>query len=145
MIIVSDFDPEGDDIAHSFARSMRDDFGIEDIVAIKGLLRHDQVSQWDLPTDFDAKPKPKSSRYQQFVSKYGKGQNVYELEALAPQRLQSELTKVIDQTIDTKAFNAELEAERMDARKLQVMKEQVVETLSDWDVWLKENPGINHG
>ena len=27
-MVLSDFDPEGEDIAHSFARSMRDDFGI---------------------------------------------------------------------------------------------------------------------
>ncbi len=35
LLLLSDFDPDGEEIAHSFARSMRDDFGIEDIHPIK--------------------------------------------------------------------------------------------------------------
>lgn len=37
-LILSDLDPDGDEIAQSFARSMRDDFGIEKIYPIKVAL-----------------------------------------------------------------------------------------------------------
>src|SRR5262249_46308333 len=35
LVVLSDFDPEGEDIAHSFARSMRDDFGVYQVEAVK--------------------------------------------------------------------------------------------------------------
>ena len=35
LLVLSDFDPEGEDIGHSFARSMRDDFRIRSIDFIK--------------------------------------------------------------------------------------------------------------
>ena len=34
ILFLSDFDPEGDDIPHSFARSIRDDFGIPNVSAV---------------------------------------------------------------------------------------------------------------
>jgi len=36
VLIVSDFDPDGEEIAQSFARSLRDDFSISTIKPVKG-------------------------------------------------------------------------------------------------------------
>ena len=44
-LVLSDFDPEGEDIAHSFARSMRDDFGIDQIELVKVALTDRQVRE----------------------------------------------------------------------------------------------------
>ena len=46
---LSDFDPEGEDIAHSLARSLRDDFGIDAIEPIKVALTAAQVQELRLP------------------------------------------------------------------------------------------------
>jgi hypothetical protein len=57
VLVLSDFDPEGEDIPNSFARSMRDDFGITNVVARKVCLTYEQVLARDLPQTFDIKKK----------------------------------------------------------------------------------------
>src|SRR5262249_21227967 len=69
VLILSDFDPEGEDIAHSFARSMRDDFQVRNVMAKKVCLTHEQVLERDIPQTFDIKKG--SSRYRRFAAKYG--------------------------------------------------------------------------
>ena len=49
LLGVSDFDPDGDEIGHSLARSLRDDFGIANIEPIKVALTAEQVSALKLP------------------------------------------------------------------------------------------------
>lgn len=127
LIVVSDFDPEGEDIAHSFAQSMRDDFGIERIHPIKAALTADQVVELDLPEN-NLEAKQTSSRYSKFVEKYGP--KVWELEALQPEQLQQLLTDVIDSVIDVDLFNQELEAEEKDAAFLEDVRHQVRNALS---------------
>jgi hypothetical protein len=45
LICLSDFDPEGEDIAETFARSLRDEFDIEDIKPVKAALTARQVQE----------------------------------------------------------------------------------------------------
>ena len=78
LLFVSDFDPEGEDIGHSFARSMRDDFGIDEIHPVKVALTAKQVKHFKLPPIMQAKES--SSRHAKFVAKHG--HDVFELEAL---------------------------------------------------------------
>jgi len=52
LLLLSDFDPDGEEIAHSFARSMRDDFAVADVHAIKvGYATESELRQMerDLP------------------------------------------------------------------------------------------------
>src|SRR5262249_35209760 len=74
VLVLSDFDPEGEDIAHSFARSMRDDFGIANIHAKKVCLTHAQVLERGLPENYDIKKNGK--RWRKFAARYG--ESVYE-------------------------------------------------------------------
>jgi hypothetical protein len=127
LLIVSDFDPEGESIAESFARSMRDDFGVRHIRAVKVALTFQQVRQLNLPPNFKAKAK--SSRYRKFVAKYGK--NVFELEALRPEQLQQMLRDAIESVIDAHAYNAEIAAEKKDAAHLAGMRKAVQTALAD--------------
>lgn len=122
LLIVSDFDPEGEDIAHSFARSMRDDFDIEHVHAIKVALTFKQVKKFKLPPNMTAKEK--SSRSGDFVKKYGK--NVYELEALQPEAIQKLLRQAIESVIDRDAYQAEIEAERRDAAFLDQARQRAM-------------------
>ena len=129
MLIVSDFDPDGEVICESFARSMRDDFAIGDVHAIKVALRHDQVIARNLPPSMEAKTS--SSQYKKFAAKYGT--QAYELEALEPADLQQILRDAIDAVIDRDAFNAEVDAERQDSVQLDVLRANVHETIGKID------------
>jgi hypothetical protein len=123
ILLLSDFDPEGDNIAESFAESMRDDFGVEPL-ARKVALTYEQVLKRNLPVDFSA-IKKKSSRYKKFVTKYGEDVHVHELEALASAERSRLLDEAIRSVMDIDAYNAEVEAEREDALRLARLKKKV--------------------
>lgn len=126
LLAMSDFDPEGEDIAHSFARSMRDDFGINNIVPTKVALTEKQVRELGLPPSCEAKKS--SSRCKAFTEAHGN--NVFELEAVQPGQLQRMLRDAIDAVLDIDAFNAEIDAEKRDAAKLTSMRRKVHEQLA---------------
>jgi hypothetical protein len=113
LLILSDFDAEGEDIPHSFARSMRDDFGIQDIVPVKVGLTHAQTLGAGLHPN---RLKATSSRAPKFREKYG--EDTYELEAVPPATLQQYLRDVITSILDVDAYNAEVDRERQDAAYL---------------------------
>lgn len=125
LLIVSDFDAEGEEIAHSLARSLRDDFGIARVSAVKVALTAEQVKQFNLPPMMKAKRG--SSNYARFVEAHG--DDVFELEALAPETLQTLLQEAIDSVIDVEAFNHELAQERLDAQHLAAVRAMVRESL----------------
>jgi hypothetical protein len=126
LLVLSDFDPEGEDIPHSFARSMRDDFGIDDIVPIKVALTHAQVLGSNLHPN---RLKEGSSRAGKFRQRYGN--ETYELEAVQPRQLQEWLREAIDSVLDVEAFNREVEREREDATHLEALRRRVSRSLSD--------------
>jgi hypothetical protein len=126
-LMLSDHDPAGEQIAHSFARSMRDDFGITNILPIRVALNHSHVQQYDLPPGLTAKKK--SPNYDKFVAEFGI--YAYELEALAPEDLQQILIEAIDSVLDIKAFNLEIDAEREDAAALEDLRRQRRATMLD--------------
>ena len=109
LLMLSDFDPDGEEIAHSLARSLRDDFDILKIHPIKVVLTSEQVKQYRLPPVMTAKEG--SSHFIKFTSK--NGTNVFELEALEPQVLQQILREAIDSVLNIDAINREIEAERL--------------------------------
>lgn len=131
LLIVSDFDPDGEEIAHSFARSMRDDFGIDEVHPVKVALTGEQVRAYGLPPQMTAKES--SRHHDRFVAQHGK--DVFEVEALDPDRLQQILLDAIDSVIDVDAFNAEVDAETQDAAFLDGVRATVHEALArmNWD------------
>jgi hypothetical protein len=129
LLIASDFDPDGEEIAHSLVRSMRDDFGIRNIAATKVALNAEQVKQYNLPPNTQAKKS--SSNYKKFVAKYGMG--AYELEALEPAELQRIVREGIRSVLDIDAYNAELEAEKQDWVYLEARRRRVLEVLGTLD------------
>ncbi|HUY36724.1 MAG TPA: ParB N-terminal domain-containing protein [Pirellulales bacterium] len=128
-LIVGDFDPDGEEIARSFARSMRDDFHIENIHPIKVALTQTQTKKYKLQQNMLAKEK--SPNYARFVAKYGT--NVWEVEALRPQQLQAILRDAIDSVLDRAAFNRELDAEKADAAHLEGVRRTVLDALKGMD------------
>lgn len=111
VIVMSDYDPEGEMIPQVGGRTLRDDFGIHgsrfDI--IKAGITREQVEDNDLPPQNFAKET--SSNYEWFVSRNGGDDTVYELEALDPEVMLDDLDEIIRSVIDVDAFNAEVEIE----------------------------------
>jgi ParB/RepB/Spo0J family partition protein len=122
VLIMSDFDPEGEDIAESFPRSMRDDLRIRKVEAFKMCLTAQQVKDIGLPASYQ-KVKEKSSRAAKFIKRHGR--DVYELEAVPPRRLQRIIRNSIETVMDMEAFEAECEAEKQDAQALATIRAKV--------------------
>jgi hypothetical protein len=120
LLALSDFDPDGEEIAHSFARSLRDDFLIENIRPIKVALTKDQVEELELPPILKAKES--SSNYDRFADQHG--DDVYELEAIEPEALEQILRHAIDAVIDTNIFNEEIDLEEREAAHLDNIRQQ---------------------
>jgi len=126
LIVVSDFDPEGESICESFARSMRDDFGA-DISCVKAALTYQQTQELSLPPALQAKET--SSRYAGFVKKYGN--DVYELEALPPKQLQELVDEAVRSVIDVDLFNEEQDSERTDSQWLDVTRRRLMAAMNE--------------
>lgn len=126
LIMLSDFDPDGEAIAQSFVRSLRDDFGIENAQAVKAALTSAQVARFRLPPQMQAKKG--AATYADFTRRHGEA--VYELEALAPRALQDLLRQAILGVLDVAAFNRELELERRDAAFLAGVRAQARQALT---------------
>ncbi len=130
LLFVADFDPEGESIPESFARSMRDDFGIDAIHAIKLALTAQQVAEFDLPPMMQAKAT--SSRYKKFADRHG--DDVFELEALPPDELQRLIRESIESVIDRDAYREEIAAEAHDAAFLEGVRRTVHDALGKLDL-----------
>lgn len=125
VLIASDFDPDGEEIAHSFARSMRDDFGVGNVHPVKVALSAKQVQRFKLLPNMVAKEE--SANFKKFVARHGP--NVFELEAIPPHTLQTLVGEAIDAVIDIPLFNAELEREKLDASELEVLRQRVLKSI----------------
>ena len=119
ILAVCDADPEGDDIPVSFAKSMRNDFGIGNIDVVKAALTHDQAAERGLPRLTVAKKD--GSRRKAFVERHG-SEFVWELEALHPTALQDLLRVGIESVMDMGAYRAQLAAEATDAARLEAIR-----------------------
>ena len=125
LIVLSDFDPSGESIFQSFVQSLRGDFGIYKMEALKAAITPPQIQSYSLPVGGQAKPK--DSRAKKFIKEHGP--DVYELEALPPRTLQNELTRVIDSVLDAKAFNQEIDAQKRDAAELDTLRRRAHKAL----------------
>lgn len=127
LLMLTDFDPDGDEIAASFARSLRDDFNIQSIHAVKVALTTEDVQAYDLPSDMDAKVS--SPNYQKFLKKYG-STKVVELDAAPVKLLQAKLREAIETVIDVVEFNAQVEQEAQDSAHIQAHRQVVFEAIN---------------
>jgi hypothetical protein len=126
VLLLSDHDPDGEEIASSFTRSLRDDFGLPQVTAIKVALTAEQVKQFDLPPRMTAKKT--SSNYSKFAARHG--DNAYELEALNPADLQKLLREAIGGIIDRDLLDREIAAEKVDAAELETTRRRVQSMLA---------------
>jgi tetratricopeptide (TPR) repeat protein len=93
LIVASDYDPEGFDLADDAVRSLRDCFSIDNIDYHRIAATQEQIEELGLEADFNP-AKETSSRLQSFIDRTG-GTETWELEALPPTYLQEQLRAAI--------------------------------------------------
>ena len=125
LLILSDFDPDGEEIAASFTRSLRDDLGESNIIAHKVAISGADVREYGLPSDMEAKIK--SPNYNKFVARHGI--HVAELDAAPVDLLQGKLRDAIESCLDMDLFQAELENEKEDSAYIAATKAAVLQAL----------------
>ncbi|MDM8008611.1 MAG: ParB/RepB/Spo0J family partition protein [Phycisphaerae bacterium] len=123
VLLVTDFDPPGLQIAKDVARSLRDEFGVSRIDAVRAALWDKQVHDLNLSEGWE-KAKPKSPGYREFVEQYGN--KVYELEAVEPGQLQQIVRDAIDGMLDRAMFNREIDQEASDAAHLHELRQRAL-------------------
>ena len=131
VIVLSDFDPEGEQIVQVAGRTLRDDFYINDVEIIKAGVTAEQIHRHNLPPNTDAKET--SSNYDWFVDRTG-GEAVYELEALNPSDMLADLEKVVQGVLDMDLFNREAEIEKQEAIYLEAVHRAAVEALKGVEI-----------
>jgi hypothetical protein len=134
LLIVSDLDPAGMAIAESFAQSLRDDFGIEDVHAIKVAITFEQVKKFKLPHGEKAKQgRGKNDGLRaEFVRRYG--EYVYEVEALPDGELPTLLDAAIRKVVNIEAHNYEVEQEKKDSVNIEATREAARSMFKELDV-----------
>lgn len=134
LLIISDLDPAGMGIAESFAQSLRDDFAVENIHAIKVGITPEQVKQFGIPHGEKAKigRGDKDGLRREFVRRYS--EYVYEVEALPNGELENLLDNAVRSVLDLDAFNHEVEQEHIDARQIEATRAAARSTFKDLDL-----------
>jgi hypothetical protein len=130
ILVISDFDPEGEDIPIAFSKQLRDDFGVRGVKAIKVGLKLSQVRKWGLPENNMLEEKTEGARYDAFVEKYGKDQSAHELEALPPEERARLLEEAVLSVIDIDAYNHELGEEERDAARIEEVRARVIKSMA---------------
>jgi len=131
VIVVSDHDPEGEDIPNSFGVSLRDDFGLapDQLVVVKAALTHQQATTLGLHEGQFAKEE--SSRFPRFAERYGT--RCWELEAVPTDILREIVEHAIRSVLDLEAFDAELAKERAEQAELDECRARVKAALARID------------
>ncbi len=130
LIVLSDFDPEGEMIPQVAGRTLRDDFRIprEDFDIVKAGVTRAQIDEYELPPMAFAKET--SSNRDWFVNRNGGDEAVYELEALDPAVMMADLEKVIQGVLDMDLFNREAAEEQAEAAYLEAARRTATEALN---------------
>ncbi len=129
VIVLSDYDPEGEQIPQVGGRTIRDDFFVPatDFKIIKAGVTREQITRYKLPSQNFAKES--SGNLKWFVERNGGDDAVYELEALPPEGMLGDLDQIIRSVIDIELFNKEVAIEKEESRFLVAAKKTAANAL----------------
>lgn len=117
LIIVSDHDPEGLNLADDAVRSLRDNHCLE-VIATRPAVTLDQVREYNLTSN---PAKESSSRFQQYVQRTGTNL-CWECEALEPDVLRECVHDSILQAVDVGQLNAVQEREAEERKSISAIR-----------------------
>lgn len=127
LIIASDFDPEGMDLADDAVRSLRDLFNVP-VDYHRVAVKRDQIDELGLAKDHNP-AKADSSRLNAFIELTG-GTDTWELEALPPDYLQDQVRAAIEANMDMGIYDSVVEQEYADAEYLNEVRHEIAENLT---------------
>ncbi len=126
LIIVSDHDPEGLNLADDAVRSLRDNHGV-DVVATRPAITLEQAKQYDLPSN---PAKESSSRFREYVKRTGTNR-CWEVEALEPDILRKCVHDAILKAVDVDQLNAVQERQAQERQDIADIRVRVGTKLQD--------------
>jgi hypothetical protein len=127
VIVLADYDPEGEMIPQVGGRTLRDDFGVRNFDIIKAGVTRDQIEKYPIPPQNFAKET--SSNYDWFVERNGGDDTVYELESLNPKDMLRDLETAIQSVIDVDLFNREVATEKNEAVYVEAARKRALKAL----------------
>lgn len=131
LLIFSDFDADGEMIAGTWANSLASDFNCP-CNAFKVGITEEQAKSLKLSDSSNLMDqKTTSSNYKRFVKNYGESCPVYELEALSPEKTQELARDAITSILDMDLFNKELEIEKREATKLELLRREISKSIPE--------------
>jgi len=128
LFVLTDCDPAGDMICESTAHSMRDDFGCENVKAIRVAMTHQQADEQGVSSSLDRMTAKESSVTPKFIKRHGRN-DCYELEAVSPEVLSEWLDEAIRSNIDVAAYNFEVEEQAKDVAKIRATRTVTLEAI----------------
>ena len=128
LFILSDCDPAGDMIAESTVHSLRDEFSIPNVKAVRVAFTHQQADEYGLSANPGLVCNEQSVA-PKFIKRHGR-EDCYELEAVSPQVLQSILDEAIRATINIENYNAEVALQDIDNAAIEIRRHVVREAIS---------------
>ena len=123
LLVISDYDPEGLDLARDAVTTLRDVWNIPINYHRVGVTR-EQIDGLDLAEDFNP-AKDTSARFDAFVRETGAAKT-WECEALPPDYLQDALSTAIEQNMNMDTFRAEREREEKDIKELHRLRTKLM-------------------
>jgi len=122
LVIASDYDPEGFDLADDAVRSLRQHFGI-DVEYVRAAVNREQIDELELATDFNP-AKSGGSRLNSFIQRTG-GTETWECEALPPKYLQESIREAFRSVMDMDIYNAATDQERAATDEIFAVKQEL--------------------
>ena len=122
LLIVSDFDPEGLELADDAIRSLRDLWDVP-IEYHRVAVTSGRIDELGLHSDFNP-AKESSSRYERFVERTGSNRT-WECESLEPEYLQKELANAIEANMNMDLFRKAVEQEKVDTFEIHRLRNEI--------------------
>ncbi|NLY01908.1 MAG: hypothetical protein GXY83_37970 [Rhodopirellula sp.] len=126
LIIVSDHDPEGLELADDAIRSLRDQWGIP-VDGCRVAVTEEQIGELELAADFNP-AKDTSSRFNAFVERSG-SDRTWEVEALPPDYLVDQIRAAIEANLDMEIYERLCDEEESECSELARIREQITSQL----------------
>ena len=126
LIVISDYDPEGLELADDAVRSLRDLWDIP-VDYHRVAVTREQIDELGLAEDFNP-AKPSSSQFDKFVERTG-GTKTWESEALEPEYTIDQFRAAIEANMDMEIYRRIVEEERRAADELFETKRSIADAL----------------
>jgi hypothetical protein len=128
LLVLSDHDPDGQEIMHSLGASLADEFDLAfNLHMVRVAITGEQIADLGLPPSMEAKES--SHNFAKFAAKHGR--YAYELESIPPPALESILAGTIERNLDLSRFRQEVEQEKADAAEIAARQKILARAMLD--------------